>query len=99
MVAAVDDIQDILRVDGNPRGSIELTVTASRRTPIAPEVAVLIEDRDAVEPLVRNVNILVTIKRQAGGPDKLPRAIARAADIGHKFFIVQHRANGELTHT
>src|SRR5215468_1485816 len=99
MVAAVDDIQDILRVDGDPRGGIELTVTASSCAPIAQGGAVLIEDGDTVEPLVGDVHVFLTIKRQASGPDELPRAIAGAADIGHKFFIARDRSNGELPHT
>src|SRR5512145_2953646 len=99
MVAAVDNIQGILRVDGDPRRGIELTVTTSGGAPIAQKVAVLIKDGDAVEPLVGDVHVFLAIKCEASGPDELPRAIAGAADIGHKLFIARHRSDGELPHT
>src|SRR5215471_2220101 len=78
---------------------MKLTVTASGCAPIAQEGAVLSEDGDAVEPLVGDVHVFLAIKRQASGPDELPRAIAGAADIGHKLFIARHRSDGELPHT
>src|SRR5262245_41921882 len=98
MIAAVNNIQDILLVDGNPRGAIELTVTAPSRAPATQEVAILIEDRDAVEPLVGDVDIFLAIQRNAGRPDHLPRALARAGEIAHRFLIARHRSNGELSY-
>src|SRR5215471_18554279 len=78
---------------------MKLTVTASGCAPIAQEGAVLIEDGDAVEPLVGDVHVFLAIEGQASGPDELPRLIAGAADIGHKLFIARHRSDGELPHT
>src|SRR5687768_5117753 len=99
MVAAVNNVQGVLRVYGDPRGAIELTVTASSRAPATQEVAVLIEDGDAVEPLIGDVHVFLAIKRYASGPDQLPRAIARFGEIAHHLLIARHWSDGELAHT
>src|SRR5215475_4281704 len=98
MVTAINDIQDILLVNSDPRGAIELTVTAPSRAPATQEGAVLIEDGDAVEPLVGDVDIFLAIQRNAGGPDHLTRTIARAGEIAHRLLIARYRSDGELSY-
>src|SRR5262249_61867779 len=78
MVAAVNDIQDILRVDGDPRGAVELTVIVPSRAPVPQEIAIPIEDGDAVEPLVGDVHAFLAIERDASRPNQLPRAVSAA---------------------
>src|SRR5262245_23548398 len=99
MAAAVHDIQDILWVNGNPRGAIELTVIASSGPPIAQELAILIEDGDAVEPLIGDVHVFLAIQRDTRGPDQLPRAFSGLREVAHRLLIPRHWSNGELTHT
>src|SRR5262245_32907006 len=96
MVAAVHDIQDILCVDGDPRRTVEFTVIAPSCPPFAQEVAILIEDGDAVEPLIGDVDVVLAIQRNARGPYQLPRPITGAGEIGHELLIARHRSDGEL---
>src|SRR5262245_57922261 len=96
MVAAVHNVQNILCVDGDPRGAIEFTVIAPSCPPLAQEVAIFIENGDAVEPFVGNVDVLLAIQRKARGPYQLPRPIAGAGEIGDELLIARHRADGEL---
>src|SRR5262245_3643283 len=98
MITAINDIQHILLVDGDPRGTIELPVTTPSRAPATQEVAVLIEDGDAIEPLVSNVHIFLAIQRNTGRPDHLARRLAGAGEIAHRLLITRYWSNGELTY-
>src|SRR5262249_48065364 len=98
VVAAINDIQDVLLVDSNPRGAIELTVTAPSRAPVAQIVAVLIEDGDAVEPLVGNVHVFLAIEGYAGGPDHFPRTIASTGEIAYYVLRFRLRWNNQFSY-
>src|SRR5262249_23322486 len=99
MVATVYNIQDILLVNGDTRGTVKLAVTAPSRAPTTQEVAILIEDGDTVEPLVGDIHIFLAIQRDAGGPDHFPWRLTGAGEIAHRLLIARHRANLQLPDT
>src|SRR5262249_35839465 len=58
---------------------VQLAVSSPRLAPFAQEVAACVEDGNPVQPLVGDIDMLLAIQGDGGGPDELPVAFAAGA--------------------
>src|SRR6202040_1605617 len=85
IVAAVhhDDVAVLL--DGEARRAQQFAVAAAGRAPFALELAVLVEYRDGVGPLVRAEHLAVLAHRDPERPCGLAIALAMLEELGGQF--------------
>ena len=87
MVLAINHVEVVIGVESDTRRTREFTVSGAGSAPLTQELALFIEDRDAVEPLVGGVDIFVPVQVYGYGPDELAVAGAEAAELAQEFMI------------
>src|SRR5207245_6161374 len=86
MVAAVGQEHGPV-ADRQPCRPVQLAVSRTWLAPFAQEVAVFVEDRNPVQPLVGDIDMLLAIQGDGGGPDELTVAFAAGAELTDVVFV------------
>src|SRR5262249_47706899 len=70
-----------------PCRPVQLAVSRTRLAPFAQEITAFVEDGNPVQPLVGDIDILLAIQGDGGGPDELTVAFAARAELTDVVFV------------
>jgi len=87
MVQLLGYVKIVVFVKDQPTRAAELTFPGPGSAPLVKEVARLIENGYAVEPLIGNVGVTLLVQRDGSGPGELPVSIAEAAEVPDELLI------------
>jgi hypothetical protein len=87
VVQAVHDVKVVFLVKSDARRTVQLPITAAGFAPLVKELAIFVEDGDALEVFIGDVDIATAVNVNGNGPDKLPVSRARAAELADKFML------------
>src|SRR5512145_809769 len=81
VVAAVHHQEMTVWVEGNPGGSVKCARPMSRHAPLAQEVALLVKDGDALQRLVRDVDMFFLVEGNSHWPHDLAVGSPPGTDV------------------
>jgi lysophospholipid acyltransferase (LPLAT)-like uncharacterized protein len=95
VIAMIHHEQMTITVEQQTRRPIELTVTAAFAAPTAGDLAVAIEDGNALQKIIGEIQVVVAVQSQGSGPNHLPFCLAIFADLAEELVSQIHHLNAD----
>ena len=90
MVEAIHNVEIVLGVHGDTGWPVELAVSVPVFPPPLGELPVIVEDGNAVQPLIGDVDVLLAVQGDAHRPYQLSFRVAVASELADPLLVAWH---------